>query len=77
MSREEFMNAVETLYGSKYDCSCVTEQNLACETNFSIKCERHGTFCTTPYQLLHGLIGGCLECHKEDNWGKNMNGGLL
>lgn len=70
MTRAEFIDAVETLYGDKYDCSGVTEHNLTYETTFPVRCQKHGTFYTTPYQLLHGLIGGCFECYKEETWGR-------
>lgn len=52
MTREEFISAATEMYGS----------------NVAIRCSKHGMFYTTPYQLLHGLVGGCFECYKEKWW---------
>ena len=70
MTREEFINAATEKYGDKYDYACVTEQGVKYDTNVAIKCTRHGMFYTTPYMHLHGIICGCFECYKEENWGK-------
>lgn len=69
MTRKEFIKAATELYGDRYDYSDITEQGLRNETNIPIRCSKHGTFYTTPYQLLHGLIGGCFQCYKEKWWG--------
>lgn len=68
MTREEFISAATKLYGDRYDYSSITEQRVIREANIPIRCCKHGTFYTTPYQLLHGLIGGCFECYKERWW---------
>lgn len=68
MTLEEFIKSVSEMYGDKYDCSGVTEDGIRYETNVPVKCSKHGTFYTTPYQFLHGLIGGCFECYKEKYW---------
>ena len=68
MTREELISAATEMYGDKYDYSEVTEQGVKYGTNIPIRCSKHGTFYTTPYQLLHGLIGGCFECYKEKWW---------
>lgn len=68
MTREEFISAATELYGDKYDYSEVTEQGVKHDSNVAIRCNKHGTFYTTPYQFLHGLVGGCFECYKEKWW---------
>ena len=68
MTREEFISAATELYGDKYDYSEVSEQGVRHGTNVIIKCSKHGIFYTTPYQFLHGIVGGCFECYKEKHW---------
>lgn len=68
MTREEFISAATEMYGDKYDYSEVTEQGVKYDSNVAIRCSKHGTFYTTPYQFLHGLVGGCFECYKEKWW---------
>lgn len=68
MTREEFISAATEMYGDKYDYSEVTEQGVKHGSNVAIRCSKHGTFYTTPYQLLHGLVGGCFECYREKWW---------
>ena len=74
MTREEFISAATKMYGDRYDYSEVTEQGVKFGTNIPIRCSKHGTFYTTPYQLLHGLIDGCFECYKEKWWGDKGKG---
>ena len=74
MTREEFVSAATKMYGDRYDYSDVKEEHLKYQTNAPIKCSKHGTFYTTPYQLLHGLIDGCFECYKEKYWGDKGKG---
>jgi len=68
MTREEFISAATEMYGDRYDYSEVTEQGVKHGSNVAIRCSKHGMFYTTPYQLLHGLVGGCFECYKEKWW---------
>jgi len=68
MTREEFISAATEMYGDRYDYSEVTEQGVKHGSNVAIRCGKHGMFYTTPYQLLHGLVGGCFECYKEKWW---------
>jgi hypothetical protein len=75
MTKEEFIKVDTEKYGDKYDYSMVTEHGLLYGTNIPIKCYRHGLFWTTPYMHLHGIIPGCFECYKEENWG-NKEGEL-
>jgi len=67
MSREEFISAATEIYGDQYDFSYVSEQGVSHETNVAVRCNKHGMFYATPYQLLHGPIG-CFECYKEKTW---------
>ena len=67
MTREEFISAATEVYGDKYDYSYVSEQGVRYETNIAVRCNKHGMFYKTPYQLLHGPFG-CFECYKEMEW---------
>ena len=69
MAKEEYIKAVKEKYGEIYDCSVLTEKDLENQANVRFRCNKHGLFYTTPYQLLHGIVG-CFECFKEKNWGK-------
>ena len=73
MTRNEFISAATEIYGGQYDYSSVTEQGVKNNTNIAVKCNEHGVFYTTPYQLLHGLVG-CFECFKERWWKDNGKG---
>ena len=73
MTQEEFIKAATEKYGDKYDYSMVTEQGMLYGSNVPIKCYKHGLFWETPYMHLHGIICGCFECYKEENWEKNRN----
>lgn len=68
MTKEEYIQAVKEKYGERYDCSALTDNDLKNQANVQFRCDRHGVFYTTPYQLLHGIVG-CFDCFKEKNWG--------
>lgn len=76
MTRDEFIRAATEMYGDRYDYSSVTEEGVLNNTNVSVKCSSHGMFYITPYQLLHGLIGGCFECYREKIWENDREKGL-
>jgi len=76
MTREEIIKKAEEKYGQQYDFSGITEQGAQNNTNVPIRCYKHGLFWTTPYQLLHGLIGGCFECYREKIWENDREKGL-
>lgn len=73
MTRDEFISAATAIYGDQYDYSSVTEQSIKYNTNVPIKCNEHGMFYATPYQLLHGPFG-CFECYREKWWKDNKRG---
>lgn len=72
MTRDEFISAATKIYGDRYDYSSVTEQGVKYNSSVAVKCNQHGLFYITPYQLLHGEIG-CFECYKE-KWKENKVG---
>ena len=73
MSRDEFISAATEIYGDKYDYSSVDEQGVEYNSNIAVKCNKHGLFYITPYQLLHGEFG-CLECYREEKQGIHKDG---
>ena len=68
MTRDEFIKEATEKYGTTYDYSFVSEDGVENNVNVQIRCNKHGAFWETPYQHLHGIIGGCFECYKEKNW---------
>lgn len=73
MTREEFISAATKIYGDKYDYSSVTEQGVEHNSNVAIRCDKHGLFYATPYQLLHGPFG-CFECYMEEKQRNEKHG---
>ena len=72
MTLEEFIKEATEKHGDKYDYSQVKEQDIENQVNVPIRCNRHGLFWETPHAHLHGLICGCFECYKENNWSPEL-----
>ena len=73
MTRGEFISTIAKANGNLYDCSALTDGDLENQVNVRFVCGKHGVFYTTPYQLLHGMVG-CFECFKEKYWGNIEKG---
>ena len=61
LTRNEFINRCQKIYGDKYDYSQVEYQNL--KTPVDIHCRKHGNFKQRPNNLLFGH--GCPKCGRE------------
>ena len=63
MSKQEFIEEANKIYGNEYTYEYVNDDNLEPYTSIPITCKKHGLFYQTVYQHLNGA--GCFECYKE------------
>lgn len=66
MTRAEFIDKAEKIYGNKYDYRSVQNIDLQPYNNIPIICDKHGLFFQSVYDHLEGK--GCFECYKEKRW---------